>query len=66
MFAWTDLLTAVALFLVLEGIMPFINPDGVKRVLAKLIDVPSRDLRIGALGSIVAGLVVLIAVRSSL
>lgn len=66
MFAWTDLLTAVALFLVLEGIMPFINPDGVKRVLAKLIDVPSRDLRIGALGSIVVGLVVLIAVRSSL
>ena len=33
----TDLLAALGLFLVLEGIAPFLNPRGVKRALARLL-----------------------------
>ena len=34
-----DLLAALGLFLVLEGIAPFLNPAGVKRALARLLEV---------------------------
>ena len=30
---WYDLLTAIALVLVLEGIMPFISPDALRKAL---------------------------------
>ncbi len=30
---WSDLLAAFALYLVLEGLMPFLNPGGMKRAL---------------------------------
>ena len=34
---FADLLAALGLFLVLEGIAPFVNPAGVKRALAQLL-----------------------------
>jgi len=33
MINWHDLGVALALFLVLEGILPFLNPHGVRRTL---------------------------------
>jgi len=33
---WSELLTAVALVLILEGIMPFMNPDGLQAAIAAL------------------------------
>ena len=30
---WTDLLAAIALLLVIEGLMPFINPGALRRAL---------------------------------
>ena len=38
---WSDLLAACALYLVLEGIMPFLNPQAMKRACR-----PSRRSRI--------------------
>ena len=35
----TDLLAALGLFFVFEGIAPFLNPRGVKRAFAKLLEV---------------------------
>jgi adenylosuccinate synthase len=35
--AWSDLLAALALYLVFEGIAPFVNPAGMKRALAMLM-----------------------------
>ena len=46
----TDLLAALGLFLVMEGIAPFVNPQGVKRALAKLLEVRDRELRIAVPG----------------
>jgi uncharacterized protein len=59
----TDLLAALGLFLVLEGIAPFINPQGVKRALARLLQVQDRELRVAGLGSMLIGVVILFLVR---
>jgi uncharacterized protein YjeT (DUF2065 family) len=63
MIAWSDLLAAFALYLVLEGIMPFLNPAGMKRAIAVMLQIPDQQLRFGGLGAIVAGLVLLMIVR---
>ena len=60
---FSDLLAALGLFLVLEGIAPFLNPQGVKRALARLLQVPDRELRIAGLGSMLVGVILLFFVR---
>ena len=59
----TDLLAALGLFLVLEGIGPFVNPQGVKRAFARLLQVRDRELRIAGLGSMLVGVIILFWVR---
>jgi uncharacterized protein YjeT (DUF2065 family) len=59
----SDLIAAVALFLVLEGMAPFLNPRGMKRALTRLLDIGDRELRIAGLGSMVVGLAILFLVR---
>ena len=59
----SDLIAAVALFLVLECMAPFINPRGMKRALARLLEVGDRELRIAGLGSMLVGLGILFLVR---
>ena len=59
----TDFLAALGLFLVLEGMAPFLHPQGLKRALARLLTVPDRELRIAGLGSMLAGVVILFAAR---
>ncbi|MGH8150673.1 MAG: DUF2065 domain-containing protein [Steroidobacteraceae bacterium] len=58
-FSFSNLLVAFALLLVLEGIVPFMNPAGMKKALARLITVADRDLRIAGLGSMLAGVLIL-------
>jgi hypothetical protein len=60
---FTDLLAALGLFLVLEGIAPFLNPQGLKRALTSLLQVQDRELRIAGLGSMLVGVVILFVVR---
>lgn len=62
-FHLSDLLAAIALFFVLEGIIPFINPNGMKRALEKLITLGDRELRIAGLGSMLVGVAILFIVR---
>jgi uncharacterized protein len=59
----SDLLAALGLFLVFEGIAPFLNPRGVKRAFAKLMEIGDRELRIAGLGSMLVGVVILFMVR---
>ncbi|HEV2229284.1 MAG TPA: DUF2065 domain-containing protein [Steroidobacteraceae bacterium] len=59
----SDLAAAFGLFLVFEGIAPFINPQGVKRALARLIEVGDRELRIAGLGSMLVGVIILFVAR---
>jgi uncharacterized protein len=60
---WSDLLAAFALYLVLEGIMPFTNPPAMKRALLRFTGLPDAQLRVAGGLSMVAGLVLLYFVR---
>ena len=62
-FRLSDLLAALALFFVMEGIVPFLNPNGMKRALEKLITLGDRELRIAGLGSMLVGVAILFLVR---
>ena len=56
---WADLGAAFALYLVLEGIFPFLNPQGLKRALLSLSQVEDAPLRVFGLVSMIAGLALL-------
>ena len=62
---WSDLWAAFALYLVLEGLMPFANPGAMKRTLAQLSQLDERTLRIVGLVSMVAGALLLYFVRGA-
>jgi hypothetical protein len=60
---WTDLLTAVALVFILEGIMPFLNPDAVRRLLQLAAQLDNSTFRFAGFSSMLFGLIVLYLVR---
>jgi uncharacterized protein YjeT (DUF2065 family) len=60
---FTDLFAALALIFVFEGIASFLHPRGLKRALARLLDVTDRELRIAGLGSMLVGVILLFFVR---
>ncbi len=62
--AWGDLFAGLSILMVLEGLLPFLNPAGAKRVFAQLAALSERDLRIGGFVSMLVGLVILVVVRS--
>jgi uncharacterized protein len=53
---WNDLGTALALMLVIEGALPFLNPAGVRRMLAAVQVLGDRELRLAGLTSMALGL----------
>jgi uncharacterized protein YjeT (DUF2065 family) len=60
---WSDLLAACALYLVLEGIMPFLNPQAMKRAMQTFSALEDRQLRVAGLVSMTAGALLLYWVR---
>lgn len=56
---WHDLLVAVALLFVLEGILPFMVPDLVRRMLLEVARQDNRGLRITGLLSMLGGVALL-------
>ena len=58
-----DLLVAVALLLVLEGIMPFLNPDALRKTLLKIAGLDDRLLRFIGLTSMTAGCLLLYVLK---
>ncbi|MET0988372.1 MAG: DUF2065 domain-containing protein [Steroidobacteraceae bacterium] len=60
---WSDLLGAFALYLVIEGILPFLNPAAMKRAMAAFLQLELRQLRIIGLLSMLSGLALLYFVR---
>jgi uncharacterized protein YjeT (DUF2065 family) len=63
-FNWSDLAAALALYLVLEGIMPFLSPTALRRALSSFAGLSDTQLRIAGLASMLAGLLLLYLVRS--
>ena len=62
--AWPDLAAALGLMLVIEGILPFASPGGIRRVLARLAALDDVALRIAGAASMVAGCAVVWLARA--
>ncbi len=62
-FNWQDLLAALALVFVIEGILPFLNPQALRRMLVMVEQLDDRALRMTGLASMVCGLLLLYWVR---
>lgn len=60
---WNDLLAALALVLVIEGLMPFLSPAGFRRTMEQVSRVPDRTLRTIGLVSMAAGVGLLYLIR---
>jgi uncharacterized protein YjeT (DUF2065 family) len=61
---WSDFLAAFALYLVIEGILPFVSPRSWKQSIEMIAKLSERQLRIFGLISMVAGVMLLAIVRS--
>ncbi|HIJ25959.1 MAG: DUF2065 domain-containing protein [Gammaproteobacteria bacterium] len=62
---WSDLFAAVALVLVIEGLLPALNPQGWRETMAHLSQMESEQLRKMGLISMIAGAVLLYLIRMS-
>ena len=58
-----ELAIAVALLLIVEGILPFLNPTGLRRVMLTLAQLTDAQLRFGGLSSMLLGVVLLYILR---
>jgi uncharacterized protein YjeT (DUF2065 family) len=60
---WDDLWAALALMLVIEGIVPFLSPDTMRRMLAAMLQMDNRSIRVAGLISMLVGVGLLYWVR---
>ena len=60
---WQDLLVGVALLLVFEGIMPFLNPTQYRRTIMLVSQMNDKTLRTMGLVSMLLGVIVLYIAR---
>jgi uncharacterized protein len=60
---WADLAAALALVLVLEGILPFANPKALRRAWESMLRLSDSQLRIAGLASMLVGLLLLFLVK---
>lgn len=59
MINWQSLLTALALLLILEGLLPFISPRLSKKAYEEFLTYSEKTLRLIGLASIIAGILLL-------
>ena len=60
---FSDLLTALALVFVFEGLMPFINPEGMRKVYLLAAQMDNQTIRFLGITSMLVGVVLLYIVR---
>ena len=60
----TEILTAVALLLVIEGMLPFVKPSRYKQLVAQIVRLSDNQLRLFGLTAMIAGLLILFFVRA--
>jgi len=54
---WERIGDALALLLVIEGVLPFLNPAGLRRTLSAVAQIDDRTLRVIGLTSMLAGVI---------
>ncbi|MDH5232485.1 MAG: DUF2065 domain-containing protein [Gammaproteobacteria bacterium] len=60
---WQELWVALALMLIIEGLIPFLSPSLMRQALITMAQTNDRNMRIGGLLSMIFGLIVLYAVK---
>lgn len=60
---WRDLFVALALLLVLEGILPFLNPSRMRRTLLLISEMTDSQLRFAGISSMLIGIALLYIVH---
>ena len=61
---WGDLLAAFALVMIIEGIIPFISPQGYKNTMQQLTAMPESTLRSIGFALMLVGAIFLYFVRA--
>ncbi|MCC5811833.1 MAG: DUF2065 domain-containing protein [Ectothiorhodospiraceae bacterium] len=64
MSTWEYLLSAFALMLVLEGILPFLSPRHLRSYMMQVMELDDRTLRIAGLVAMLCGLGLLYLIRN--
>jgi len=60
---WTEILTALALVFVIEGMLPFISPTRYRRMVAEITQLSDNHIRNIGLVVMIVGLLLLFVVR---
>lgn len=60
---WDSLWMAIALLLVIEGVLPFLDPKGMRRSMLMIAELDDRTLRIIGLFSMLGGVALLYLVN---
>jgi uncharacterized protein YjeT (DUF2065 family) len=60
---WNDLFAALALVMVIEGILPFLNPRSYKSTMMQLATFPEKTIRNIGFGSMMVGVILLYFIR---
>jgi uncharacterized protein YjeT (DUF2065 family) len=61
--AWQELFSALALVLILEGIIPFMSPDALRKTYQRIAEMGDQTVRMTGLISMIAGVLLLTFVR---
>jgi hypothetical protein len=62
--AWTEILTALALVLIIEGMVPFVGPSKYRQIVSQMAMLSDNHLRTVGLVVMIAGVVLLFLARS--
>lgn len=60
---WHDFLVALALVFVIEGVLPFLAPEAMRRMMQDVAQQSNRSLRVAGLLSMAGGVAMLYFVR---
>lgn len=60
---WYQVLVAVALLLIIEGIIPFLSPDGLRNAMRRIAKFNDSTLRFAGLTSMVIGCLLLYVIN---
>ncbi|MFQ3188363.1 MAG: hypothetical protein ACI9UH_000631 [Gammaproteobacteria bacterium] len=60
---WTELFSALALVMIIEGIIPFISPQGYKKSMQQMLAMPESKLRVVGFSLMLVGAISLFFIR---
>jgi len=60
---WQEILTVIALMMVIEGVIPFLSPQMMRRIVIHVMQMDDHALRFSGLTSMVLGVILLYLIK---